>query len=398
MQDPPSSEPWRQWHDGLELDRSWPSPERGVIVDRAELKKRSKRMVIDALGAKTSVSDGTHSDRMPSEAFGHYVWGTDFGAYSPVAVMRTDLDGAWTSADKMMTALNRKFSGLKERSEAFHESYEGFGQLVYVAAMNYDTAEGILDRRLDKLRKAVHGQRDPGHTRPPSDTEPWREEDVSANSAAGIRKFFDRSHPERLLDLGVVLHDFAGRMAGAAAAIEGHSKGLAQVWGSEAAELCQQALRMLHASSKTLAYDAGRTGDVLLTFGELYWRYKENCAKAVGDFEIDDLWEWAGGEDDEDDDRARRYLREFNQQMGLCYDLIPADAELLLPQIAYVEYVDLYHDEEGTYFDRLEKDEPFSWLFDNPWKESFQDPILPKESATEILETQLREPYSHWSQ
>ncbi|MFI6741960.1 hypothetical protein ACIBI9_54405 [Nonomuraea sp. NPDC050451] len=355
-------------------------------------------MAIDALSAKTSLSGGTHSDRTPSDAFGHYVMGTAFGAYSSVPVPRTDLDGAWASADKMMDALNRKFSHLEERSEAFHKSHEGFGQLVYVAAMNYDTAEGILDRRLDKLRKVVHGQQDPGRSRPPSDTEPWHEEDVSANSAAGIRKFFERSHPERLLDLGVVLHNFADRMADAASAIEGHSKGLAQVWGSEAAELCQQALRMLHGSAKTLAYDAGRTGDVLLSFGELYWRYKENCAKAVGDFEIDDLWEWAGGEDNEDDERARQYLREFNQQMGFWYDMIPADAELLLPQIAYVEYVDLYHDEEGTYFDRLEKDEPFSWLFNYPWKEKSPDPILPKESATEILETQLQEPYRHWWQ
>ncbi|MEU6788167.1 hypothetical protein ABZ912_54015 [Nonomuraea angiospora] len=363
MQEPLSSEPWRQWHSGLELDRSWPSPASGIDVNRAELKKRAARIVTDDLSSKAPINDEMYSplsgECTPGAAFGHYVSEVVWGAYSGQSVEKIDLDGAWASADRMQEALNRKFENLRDQLETFFRSYAGFGQLVYAAALNYDAAEGIFNRQMGKLRNIVNGQQDPGRSRPPSDIERWHEEDVSANNAAGVRKFFERSRPRLLLDLGVVCQNSADWMANLAATIEGHSEALAKVWGSQAAELCQQALKKLHGTTKTLAYDAGRTGDVLLSFGELYWRYKENCASAVGDFEVDDLWEWAGGEDNEDDERARQYLREFNQQMGLWYNMIPADAEMLLPQIEYVEALD------------------------------------PKESGIEILKRQLREPYPY---
>ncbi|WP_214325399.1 hypothetical protein [Nonomuraea sediminis] len=368
---------WHSWNGGFALPGGWPYPSPGINVDRAALKRVAFQMEQtiqdavkggpylprfdpvpesswnDAAVRETDGGDAGSVGKFPNDTkdyfdlsgtFGHELWQENgvsgpYGGGSSWMEVAGYLPGSWESVKHFKKNLERTVTTIDGYGELFFESFKGLADTVVLTALNYDTAEDILQHGKGAFRTAIDG-RGVVKADEPLCQGSWFCENVSSNEAPVIKTFFERCHPELLAAAGRTLRGTADRLAAGVGALAHHAEQLAHTWPGETSTLCLDALRKLHASGRTIAYAAGRTSEVCTGFSSAFAEYKTqgehlNVDKA-GWF---DRTFFDGNDDDrKDKSRAQELLMNFNSRLGEAFAMLPAELEVCLPQLQGFQY------------------------------------------------------------
>ncbi|TMR91701.1 hypothetical protein [Nonomuraea basaltis] len=280
---------WDQWDGGLELARGWPSPSRGIDVDRGELRRIARDMTMEvdtdipfSVGSLSIYArdvkglqwqDGHEAVTIPlSHAFGDTA-----GTYPDIHLV--PLPGNWIPVVQVCRALEAIGKAVPIRAGQFFGGFLGVAALIQTTAANYDAAEEALHDRWRLLSWAIRDASVTGGVIDEKDTfvreGDESDDDVSSLDYQRIKQFFEMLDPEPLLFGAEVYRDIAHQFAGAVGLIESLKGRVAAAWPGETSELCLEALRCLHGSAKQIAYVAGGTSEALDHFQSAIPRYKQ---------------------------------------------------------------------------------------------------------------------------
>lgn len=319
----PESQQWREWDDGPELSRSWPSPHADIDVDTAGLRKVGNAITMEVDGARGYESSALKPWRDMAVEVGHLGMVTELESLAW-------LD--WTAFRTLGWTLGLIGGRVTDGTQSALESYDSFGNMIFATSANYAMADSVFDKNISVLRYAVNGAGVRHQTSPTKDG--WPEDDVSGYDAPKIKSMLASIEVASMLRKGGACAELATWLTNLQSLIEEHAKQLAGAWRGEPAELALDAFRKVHATTRALAHSVGTTGETIIWLANVIHRYQVNFESVVklGDWEFDDdLPDWLLPSGGGAHDRARDYLRDLNQYMKAAYDMLPAEIETLLP-------------------------------------------------------------------
>ncbi|WP_406311454.1 hypothetical protein OHA77_22050 [Streptosporangium sp. NBC_01639] len=334
MEPEPTPEQWYAWGNSPELSRSWPSPHADIDVNTAGLRKVGDAIMLEVEGAHPYEQVGNRSLLDYWEEldgiFLNQETRVPWGALSTftMAVMRYSLYGF------PETGGISKFV----RAEILDtlESYSNFGNMIFATSANYAMADSVFDENISELRYAINGAGVRHETWEKKDIF-QQEDNISDYDAPTIKNMLDSVDVKTMRDMSGVCTDLAAWLANLQSLVEQHAKQLAGVWQGEPAELALDAFRKVHATARVLAHSIGTTGNTIAWLAGVIDQYRLDFESVVkmGDRGIDDdlqdrLLPWESGAHD----RARDYLRELNQQLKIAFDMLPAEIEIILPDVS----------------------------------------------------------------
>ncbi|MFD8557432.1 hypothetical protein ACWDOR_01970 [Streptosporangium canum] len=335
----PEPDRWREWGDGLELSRSWPSPHADIDVDIAGLRKVGHAIMLEA-----DTAAGSNGPDNESSALGS--WEDLAGYVGGLGRFIRKYDPSWDAFAALEETLTGISGFVLGGTHYALGSYDSFGSMIFATSANYAMADSVFDKNISVLRYTVNGT-GVQHETWKKKTYVWHEDNVSDYDAPRIKAMLDGVEVATMLRKGGACAELATWLTNLQSLVEEHAKQLAGAWQGEPAELALDAFRKVHATARALAHAIGTTGETIIWLANVIHRYQVNFESVVklGDWEFDDdLPDWLLPSGGGAHDRARDYLRDINQYVQAAYDMLPAEIEILLPtassrdaEIAYKE-------------------------------------------------------------
>lgn len=153
-----------------------------------------------------------------------------------------------------------------------------------------------------------------------------RDADIGNFDADDIGNILQASDPAILDEYHTSLERTAGDLVDLTSALLQRAQEMSDVWRGPAARAAQKSLRKIYGCVQGLAYDAGQAGQASSAFSEALRWYRANYDRiVVPEKEVLPLETYCCNE------RAREYLRNFNEQIRSIHETLPKKIYLKLP-------------------------------------------------------------------
>ena len=321
----PPKRPWDAWGGDITLSRSWPSPQAGVDVDIHQLMKVGREMQSDMGNTtKEDASAGTYPDALPAR----------FQAFNLNSLVTSG--NLWDSAAVFCARLSVIGECSRLGINGFGDSYRNVGGIAFASGVNYESAEHVFDQYRPELKREVRGW-GANHEIYKARSR-WNDgDDISQWSAEEIKKIVAGMDAREMGKQASLCESVAAWLSDLQDTVEGRARQLSKAWPGETSGFALEALHEVQGTCRSLAYDLGKTGDVLSWFSGVVDQYQRDFESRVkiGDFDVDDNlpswlgWLPGGGANE----RAHDYLRELKNTMASAYHMLPAQIEIMAPNL-----------------------------------------------------------------